>query len=97
MTEQQNKKDMLEIRAFSEEICLDGNTYYDSHSRLFNVIRLPAAIKHLYPHIQRKKMKFEIRCFPDKESLENFLETHNTIPLVVSLFEREEEIRNTQS
>ena len=90
MTEQQNKINVLEIKAFSQEICLEGKTYYDSHSRLFNVIRLPAMIKHLYPHIQRKKMIFEIRCFPDKQSLAKYLETHSNIPLIVSLFEREE-------
>ena len=95
MTEQQTKKDLLEIKAFSDEICMDGNTYYDSHSRLFNIIRLPAMIKHLYPHIQRKKLKFEIRCFPDKESLRKYLETHNNVPLIVNLFEREEEIRGS--
>jgi hypothetical protein len=91
--EQQEKtiKDILEIKAFSEAIILSGCTYYDCHSRIFNVIRIPAAIKKLYPQIQRKKLKFEIRCFPNKQSLSDYLKQHDTVPLMVSLFEREDE------
>lgn len=87
MTEQ--NKNLLQIKAFSEPIVLKGSTYYDSHTRIFNIIRLPAHIKHLFPQVQKKKIKFEIWCFPNSEALRKYLEENPDVPLILNLFERE--------
>jgi len=83
-------KNLLEIKTFKDEVILEGYTYYDSHSRAFNIIRLPAAFKVLYPEFRKHKVKFEIRCFPSKKSLLEYLENNQDIPLIVNLLSREE-------
>jgi hypothetical protein len=85
------QKDILEIKAFSDTITVEGFTYYDSHSRLFNILRMPAVMKYLFPHMKKKKLKFEIRCFPNNQKLKEYIDSTQNVPLVLNLFEREEE------
>lgn len=85
-------KDLLEIKAFSDMIVLEGFTYYDSHSRLFNIVRLPSVTAHFFPNIRKRKMKFEIRCFPTKETAKEYLDKIQSPPLILQLFERPDEL-----
>lgn len=84
-------KDLLEMRAFSEMIVLEGLTYYDSHSRLFNIVRLPSVSAHLFPNMRKRKMRFEIRCFPTIQTAKDYLDTLQSPPLILQLFERPDE------
>lgn len=90
-TNNNNGNDILELKAFSEPIQLNGVTYYDTHSRMFNIIRMPAIIRHLFPQVKKNKLKFEILCFPDNQKLKEYLDTSEKIPLVLNLFERKED------
>jgi hypothetical protein len=89
MTEQ--SKNLLQIKAFSEPIIVKGFTYYDSHSRIFNIIRLPAVMGYLFPQIKKRKIRFEIRCFPNSKELRDYLDNTSDIPLLLNLYERDED------
>lgn len=86
----ESNKNLLQIRAFTEPIVLKGFTYYDTHARAFNILRFPAIVKYLFPQIQKRKIKFEIRCFPDIEELRKYMENISDPPLIVNLLAREE-------
>jgi hypothetical protein len=90
----QPSKDLLSIKAFTDTIVVKGYTYYDSHSRLFNIIRLPAIMGYLFPQLKKRKIRFEIKCFADKQQLKEYLETTNNVPLVLNLFERDDDIQS---
>jgi hypothetical protein len=81
---EKNNDDLMEIKAFEEAVEVTGKTYYDSHSRYFSVIRMPATLKHLFPRRKKQKTGYRIVCFPDKESLIEYLKTNNTLPLLLS-------------
>ena len=83
-------KDFLELKTFKNEVVLERYTYYDSHSRAFNIIRLPSVIKTMYPEFRKHKVKIQIRCFPSKESLLEYLTNNTEVPLVLNLLSREE-------
>jgi hypothetical protein len=71
-------------------IVLEGFSYYDTRSRMFNIIRLPAFLKHFFTDIKRQKLKFEIRCFSDMKHLKEYLETSKEVPMLLNLYERED-------
>lgn len=81
---------MLQIKAFDKPVVVNGFTYYDSHSRIFNIIRLPAVMKYLFPQIKKRKLQFEIRCFPTMAEARKYLETASEVPLIINLFDRPE-------
>ena len=87
----EQKNDLLQIRAFTEPIVLEGFTYYDSHSRAFCIVRFPAMMKYLFPQIKKRKIRYEIRCFPGSEELKKYLDTTTDVPLIINLFARENE------
>jgi hypothetical protein len=87
----ETNQNILGEKAFTEPVVLTGFTYWDSHSRIFNIIRLPAMMKYLYPAIRKRKLQFEIQCFPNKEELRKYLEENNEVPIILNLYSRPEE------
>ena len=53
---ERKKDNLLTIKAFSDTIIVDGFTYYDSHSRVFSILRMPAVMKYLYPLMKKQKI-----------------------------------------
>jgi len=84
------QKDLLLIKAFTEKAVVRGFTYYDSHAKIFSIIRLPVKMSSLFPQIIRKKLQFEIKCFPNKEQLEEYIKTTNDVPLLLNLYDRDD-------
>lgn len=84
----ETKNSLLDIKAFTEPVKVEGKTYYDCHSRMFSIIRLPAIIRTLYPQFKRNKVIYDILCFPDKRKLIEHIENSGNVPLVVELFKR---------
>lgn len=79
------KDNLLYLPSFNEPVCLEGKSYWDSHSKIWSLIRIPAKIKMLYPQLTKEKLKFEIRCFPNKQKLQEHLEKAMTTPMLLNL------------
>lgn len=89
MTTDRNHDDnLLSIKAFSDTFIASGVTYYDCNSRSFLILRFPAIIKEKFPLTNKQRMAYELRCFPDREKLMEFIEKASEVPLVLSLFKR---------
>lgn len=84
----ESKNNLLNIKAFSESVKVEGKTYYDCHSRMFSIIRLPAIIRTLFPQVARNKIIYDILCFPNKEKLQEHIDKSGTVPLILELYER---------
>lgn len=83
------KPSALRIRAFDKPISVRGRSYWDSHAKMFNMIRLPAVMGLLFPQMRKRKIEFEVLCFPSKEELHRYLDAAREIPLLVNLSEIE--------
>jgi hypothetical protein len=88
------KMKIMSIRAFQDNIFLTGSTYYDSHSRFFNMIRLPAMVKHLFPLMKKKKLRFHLHCFPTMEKLREFVQEKEHPPMLLEFSDVEGEQQN---
>jgi len=80
----------LSVAAFEEPINVKGKTYYCSSARMFNILRLPAVLGHLFPQLKRQKISYEIKCFPDLKSFKQVVEGLEEAPLILSFKKREE-------
>lgn len=79
----------MEMKAFEEPLEIKGKTYYDTPSRNFSIIRLPATAMNLFPKLKKSKTEYKIVYFPDKKSLLEYLMNNETLPMLLSFIRKD--------
>ena len=92
-TNNDQKVNLLETREFINLVKVGGNLYWEGKCHAYNILRLPVKLREMYPQIQQQKIRYELLCFPDQQSLIEYIKATSDVPLLLFLFERQNKLK----